>query len=188
MVSASATQQVSCNGGSNGQITATVAGGTAPYSYYLNGTLITTTSNTSYVFTGLSAGIAYTVSINDANNCGPATAAPITLTQPNSLMVSASATQQVSCNGGNNGQITATVAGGTAPYSYYLNGTLVTTISNTSYVFTGLAAGMYTVSVNDANNCGPATAPAITLTQPNSLMVSASATQQVAATVAVTVK
>ena len=166
MASASATQQVSCNGGSDGQITAMVAGGIFSPIQLLP-QWDTRYNNIEYelcVYWPFCWNSLYRRVVKIVNNCGPATASPITLTQPNSLMVSASATQQVSCNGGSNGQITATVAGGTAPYSYYLNGAFVTTTSNTSYVFTGLSAGIpYTADVNDTNNCGPATAAPITL-------------------------
>jgi len=51
----------------------------------------------------------------------------------------------VSCNSANNGSATATVLGGTAPYSYsWSNGGTNSTISN-------LAPGTYSVTVNDAS-------------------------------------
>jgi len=43
----------------------------------------------------------------------------------------------------------SSVTGGTAPYSYDFNGLGYDTASS----FNGLAAGFYTLSVRDANNC-----------------------------------
>lgn len=50
---------------------------------------------------------------------------------------------------GSNGSISATATGGVAPYTYSINGGAYGSNSN----FTGLAAGNYTISVKDANNC-----------------------------------
>jgi hypothetical protein len=73
---------------------------------------------------------------------------------------SASTNQNATCFGGNNGQITVTNTGGTGPFTYQLNGG---TPQNNN-VFTGLAAGTYTITVNDATGCS-AIASA-TVTQP----------------------
>lgn len=62
------------------------------------------------------------------------------------LAVSVS-TNNVNCNGGNNGSATANPSGGTPPYTYaWSNG------SNTQSI-SGLTAGTYTVTVTDADNC-----------------------------------
>jgi hypothetical protein len=51
--------------------------------------------------------------------------------------------------GASNGSITATGLGGTTPYQYSLDG-ITYQVSN---IFTGLAAGAYTVTIKDASNC-----------------------------------
>ena len=91
-----------------------------------------------------------------------------TITQPPALLVSATATP-VSCFGGANGTVTSIASGGTPGYTYlWSNGT-------TTANLTAVAAGTYTVTVRDANNCS-ATASA-TVTQPaTALTASATAT------------
>ncbi len=128
---------VTCNGLGNGTINLVVNGGTAPYTYaWSNGA---TTEDLS----GLSTGT-YTVTVTDANNCSAVTSANIS--QPTVLSVSATSVN-AACNGGNTGAIDLIVSGGLAPYSFsWSNGATSQNISN-------LAAGTYSVTVRDANNC-----------------------------------
>ncbi|HRH02674.1 MAG TPA: PKD domain-containing protein, partial [Bacteroidia bacterium] len=128
-------------GASNGSITATGVGGTTPYQYSLNGI----TYQASNVFTGLAAG-AYTVTIKDANNC-ISTSSIININSNSGATVTA-ISSNATC-GASNGSITVTGVGGTTPYQYSLNGITY----QASNVFTGLAAGAYTVTIKDANNC-----------------------------------
>ena len=65
---------------------------------------------------------------------------------------------------GTNGSATATVTGGTSPYTYTWN----TTPVQYTATATNLAAGTYTVTVKDANNCS-ATAN-VTITQPSAAL------------------
>ncbi|MBL0134203.1 MAG: hypothetical protein IPP79_09405 [Chitinophagaceae bacterium] len=127
-------------GNSNGSITATGVGGTAPYQYSIDGT----TFQASNVFAGLAAGT-YTITIRDASNCTSTTSLTIT----NSTGATVSTTSSNSTCGNNNGSITATGNGGTAPYQYSIDGTNFQASNN----FAGLAAGTYTVSIKDANGC-----------------------------------
>ena len=124
-----------CNGGSS-IITATVTGGTAPYTYAMNSGV--PQNNTFTVNAGT-----YTVLVTDANGCqGSAT---ITITEPDALELTLSANTLI-CDGGTT-DITANVTGGTGPYSYSLNGT-----SQSSNIFT-VNGGTYTIMVTDANGC-----------------------------------
>ncbi|MBL7928762.1 MAG: gliding motility-associated C-terminal domain-containing protein [Bacteroidia bacterium] len=162
--SSTVSQQVSCYAGANGAITVTVNGGTSPYNYlWSNGATVQNIN-------GLAAGT-YTVTITDSKGC--TSVQTKTVTQPAAaLSVSASASSQVSCHAGNNGSISLTVSGGTSPYTYsWSNGS---TVQNP----TGLAAGVYSVTVTDANGC-TFTATA-TITQPTAaLNTSAGVSQQV---------
>ena len=133
---------VSCNGFSDGQITATGAGGTPGYTYSLNGGAF----QASGTFSGLAAGT-HTVTVMDANGCTSTCTA--TVTEPPLLTCSAVVDNNVSCNGFSDGQITATGAGGTPGYTYSLNGGAF----QASGTFSGLAAGTHTVTVMDANGC-----------------------------------
>ncbi|NCV56913.1 MAG: hypothetical protein EBW54_12090, partial [Betaproteobacteria bacterium] len=92
---------------------------------------------------GLTAGT-HTYTITDGNNC--TASASITLTEPAALVVSTSQTN-VACNGGNNGSATASVSGGTAPYTYSWSNS-----ANTSAI-SSLSAGTYSLTVTDVNGC-----------------------------------
>jgi len=145
-----AVTNVSCNGGTNGMVNITVSGGTAPYTYAWNNGAIT--EDLSNVAAGT-----YSVVVTDANGCTATTSA--TVTEPSVLTASAVATN-VSCFGGNNGSVTLTVSGGTAPYTYNWGGGVVT--QNLSNV----PAGAYNVVVTDANGC--IVSAGATVTQPAS--------------------
>jgi gliding motility-associated-like protein len=163
-ITASATNtSVSCNAGSNGTITVTASGGTAPYTYSSNGT----TFQASNSFTGLTAGT-YTLTVKDANNCTQTTTT--TITQPNALVATPTITN-VLCNGASTGSVTLAVTGGTSPYTYSWTGTSFTaTTANIS----SRPAGTYNVTVTDANSC-TTTATAV-ITQPTALTATATNT------------
>lgn len=150
--SATTNNNVTCFGGSNGSITATPLGGTAPFSYQLNGG----TPQSSGTFNGLAAGN-YTITVTDAAGCSSNAAA--TVTQP--LQISINKTiQQVLCNGASNGIITINASNTTGAVTYQLNANP----PQTSNVFNNLAAGTYIVTVRDGNNCF--NTDTITVTQP----------------------
>ncbi|WP_343625932.1 T9SS type A sorting domain-containing protein [Flavobacterium lindanitolerans] len=130
---------VSCNGGTNGSATVTVTGGTGAYSYAW-----APSGGTAATASGLAAGT-YTVTAIDANNCQITTT--VTITEP--AVLSATTTQtNVLCNGGATGSATVTIAGGTGPYTYSWAPS-----GGTAATASGLATGIYTVTVTDANNC-----------------------------------
>jgi gliding motility-associated-like protein len=175
-LSASTTQvNVSCFGGNDGSITVTPAGGTAPYDFSIDGGGTYPILNAAnHTFTTLTAGT-YNLTVRDANNCVTAII-PVTITQP-AVALSASTTQiNISCFGGNDGSITVTPAGGTAPYDFSIDGGGTYPILNAAnHTFTTLAAGTYNLTVRDANNCVTAIIP-VTITQP-AVALSASTTQ-----------
>ena len=152
---------VLCFGNSTGSATVAAAGGTSPYTYTWNTTPVQYTTTA----TNLAAGT-YSVTVKDANNCS--TTVSVTITQPSAGLnasVSGGGSQvNVSCFGGTNGSATATATGGTSPYTYTWN----TTPVQYTATATNLAAGTYTVTVKDANNCS-ATAN-VTITQPSAAL------------------
>ncbi len=129
---------ISCNGGSNGSVTANVSGGFSPYTYHWSNNASTQTAS------GLSAGT-YGITITDVNGCTKDTT--VTLIQPTALTLSVSSTA-ANCNGNTNATGTATPSGGIPPYTYlWSNG-------QTTQTATGLSGGnTYNVTVTDANGC-----------------------------------
>lgn len=147
-----AVQNVLCNGASNGTVTVIATNGVGSLTYQLN----TATPQSSNVFTNLTAGT-YTVTVRDANNCS--NQKTITVNQP-VILASTETTVNILCNGGSNGKITIGATGGTGPYQYRLgNGVL-----QTSNEFNNLSAGVYSISIVDANNC--TVTKSVTLTEP----------------------
>ncbi|MBM3917330.1 MAG: hypothetical protein FJ349_06900, partial [Sphingomonadales bacterium] len=130
-------QNISCFGAADGSISSTVTGGTAPYTYsWSNGATTTSLAN-------LPIGT-YTLTVTDANGC--VSSSSVTLTQPQDITLSSSATA-VLCYAGTNGAISTTLSGGTLPYNLlWSNGQITQNLSN-------LQAGTYELVLTDANNC-----------------------------------
>jgi SprB repeat len=140
------TTNVTCYNGTNGAVTVTASGGTAPYLYQLAeaGAGAWNSNNT---FTGLAAAT-YPMSVKD--NTGCIKTIYFSITQPAAYVVTYTATD-VTCQGGSNGSISINTAGGTAPYSYAWtkNGTAFSTSAN----LTNLLPGNYNLIVTDGNGC-----------------------------------
>jgi len=128
-----------CNGGV-GSAVATAAGGTAPYTYSWSTLPIQTTTTA----TGLSAG-SYTVNVTDANGC--AAIATTTITQPAPISVSVTGPAML-CNG-SSASFTATIIGGSTPYTYSWSNGATTNPATINYSTTQT----YSVTVTDANGC-----------------------------------
>jgi len=139
-VSIASQTNVSCNGGSNGSATASITGGTSPYTYSWS----TAPLQTNVTATGLSVGT-YTVSVIDVNGCNNTTT--VSITQPTALTSTVSTTS-ATC-GNNDGNATVTASNGTSPYTY----NWTTAPVQTTATATGLTAGIYTVTITDANGC-----------------------------------
>lgn len=131
-----------CRDLSNGSVNLSASGGTAPYSYALGSA---GTFAASPVFGGLKSGT-YIFRIRDSKNC----TVELSVTLVDSLRVTATVTATpAACFGNSDGSLSITAAGGTAAYTYSLNGTTYTPGSTMS----GLSAGTYRVYVRDANGC-----------------------------------
>ena len=148
VLSASATStNVACNGGNTGSAATVVNGGISPYSYLWSNSQITNPA------TGLVANT-YTVTVTDANLCS-ATANAI-ISEPSALSASATSTD-VACNGGSSGSVTASVSGGTSPYSYLWSDPDAQIINPA----TGLVANSYSVTITDNNLCSTTATAAV---------------------------
>ncbi|MFN8287357.1 MAG: gliding motility-associated C-terminal domain-containing protein [Chitinophagales bacterium] len=134
-------QDVSCFGGSNGQITVNVQGGLPPYTYSWNPSSIGNVNSAS----GLAGGT-YSVTVTDFKGC-QATAS-VVINVPTQLTASATGTP-VTCGGACDGSATVTAQGGTPPYTYAWNSLPPQQLQNATY----LCAGNYIVTVSDFNSC-----------------------------------
>jgi gliding motility-associated-like protein len=146
-------EDVSCNGGDDGEIF--VSGSTSgapadePYTFSWDtfNTPPTSTPTTSTI-SDLSVGT-YIVTMMDADPAGCMVADTLMVSQPDSLAVSLLDRTDETCIVGNDGSITIAVIGGTGPYTYSWSHDMMLTDS----IADGLSAGSYTVQVTDANNC-----------------------------------
>lgn len=153
---------VSCAGGSNGSVTVTATGGTPGYTY-----LWAPGGQTTPGISGQTAGT-YTLTITDSKGCQLTT--PYTITQPLPLAVTFTQTN-VSCFSGSNGTATATVTGGTIPYTYSWSPS-----GGTGPVASGLIAGTYTLTVTDNKGC--IVTGTVTITQPPVLTAATTSTNE----------
>ncbi|MBE0649149.1 MAG: HYR domain-containing protein [Bacteroidales bacterium] len=143
-----ASTNVKCYGANNGSITVTASGGVQPYNYSINGG---TTFFPTGTFTNLIPG-SYTVFVTDAIACESAMQ-QVNITQPASELQFTASVDNVVCPDDEDGKITISASGGTAPYQYSKNAGISYQASN---VFADLLPGNYTIRVRDASNCTPA--------------------------------
>ena len=137
--SISTQMNVSCFGLSNGTVTVSGTGGTAPYQYSFNGEPY----QASATFSGLAAGT-YTITIRDVNLC--TTNVSATITQPVQISI-APVIDNASCPGNADGNIRLTITGGGQPYRvFWKDGILTSDRLN-------IPDGTYSVVVTDVNGC-----------------------------------
>jgi gliding motility-associated-like protein len=168
-----------CGGALDGQISITATGGTGALTYTLNpGAIVNGTG----MFPGLGAGT-YTVTVDDAGSCAPVVSANITIAEPLALTFGAPTITNASCGGVSDGQISITATGGTGALTYTLNPGAVV---NGTGIFPGLAAGIYTVTVDDAGGCAPVVSSNITITEPTPIVATISGSTNICGPQAVT--
>ncbi|MBS1651498.1 MAG: gliding motility-associated C-terminal domain-containing protein [Bacteroidetes bacterium] len=138
-------------GNSNGSITlGAVSGGTAPYTYNVNGGAYSGAPP----LTSLAAGT-YTIGVKDANGC--IFTKTVTLTNIPGPTAISFTTSPTACSP-NTGVIGVTgVIGGTSAYTFSVNG------ASSPSVVTSLGVGTYTILVKDANNCTYSTTANVTM-------------------------
>lgn len=152
-ITQSNSSNVSCFGGNNGTATVSASGAaTLTYSW-------TPSGGTAATATGLSPGN-YSVTVTDGNGC--TTVQSFTISQPSALTATISALSNVTCNSGNNGSASVSTGGGTGTPTYTWSPS-----GGNSSTASGLAAGVYTVTINDANAC--ATTQTVSITEPTAI-------------------
>ena len=135
---------VDCYNNKTGAIDLTVTGGTTPYTYKWSNAQSVVLKDTTQDLSKLKANT-YTVLITDKNNCTFTVNSIVN--QPTAALVNTGIIDHANCFGLNDGSIITTTTGGTQPYSYSWSN------SNLTKDITASAAGSYTVTVTDANNC-----------------------------------
>ena len=142
---------------SNAVASATVAGGTSPFSYTwtASGGTGTTTSvlSSSTLPTGM-----YTLTIIDANNC--VATKTINILQSSQFTLTSNVTN-VTCNGAANGSASVSLSGGTPGFTYTWS-----PVGGSATTATALGAGIYTLSARDSYSCIGSITMAITQPAP----------------------
>ena len=134
---------VDCFGSSTGSVTITATGGTTPYEYKLGSGAY----QASETFDSLAAGD-YTITIRDAVT--DTFKVNFTITEPLSALSGTITSQDsVLCYGSNTGSVTVEGAGGTGTYLYGIDSGAF----QDTGTFISLAAGDYTVTIQDENLC-----------------------------------
>ena len=146
-LTSSSTDPTAC-GLTDGTATVTATGGTAPYTYAWDDPA----NQTNQIATGLSGGT-FSVTVTDANGCTAMTS--VTLTSASGPTVNTTGTNPTSC-GSTDGTATATVTGGSTPYTYAWSS------GGNTLIETNLGAGTYTVTVTDADGCAATSSTTLT--------------------------
>jgi len=135
-ITLTATSSNDCSTTCTGEISTTPAGGSAPYQYTWSNGAITGT------VTGLCSG-SYIVTITDSNGCTVIDSAIVIAVGKIEVLTDVT---DVSC-GVANGVCTALGSGGGSGFTYLWN------TNETTATISGLAMGIYTVSVTDSDGC-----------------------------------
>jgi hypothetical protein len=158
--SASVVTDISCFGNGDGEAIIQPIGGSPGY------TFIWSDGQTTINALSLVHGN-YTATVTDSKGC--TTTCQVAIVQPAALSLNESHTD-VTISGGNDGTITTTTSGGTAPFIYLWSD------GSTTSNKTGLISGTYTVTVADFHGCTasvvvfisqPGTLPVVFLTTTN---------------------
>jgi len=164
------TEDVTCNGSSDGAINATLSGGTGPYNISWSGPDGYTASTAS--ITGLMAGT-YTLTVSDRYNCATYSFIEV-ITQPDAIVISGAVISDfggygVTCPESSDGSITVSVQGGTPPLILEWSGP--DGFTSDQPAISMLVAGQYTLTVTDAAGC--TLTSDYTLTSPEAMEITA---------------
>jgi len=128
----------------NGSIEVDISGGTPPYEVSVNSGAFQTGTTIEDLAPGN-----YEITVRDAEGCTTSNNATIDEVDPCANGPQASAETTASFDNDNTGTITISATGGTPPYSYKLDDNDFVT----NEIFEGVAAGSYTITVRDNNDC-----------------------------------
>ena len=164
MVAVFSPTNVTCKGGSNGAITTVISGGTAPYAFLWQGP-----GGLPYLskdISGLVAG-SYQLTVTDALGCVQLMP-PVVLSEPPAITATTTRVD-VDCFGAATGSINLSPATGIPPYTFLWTGP--NGFTATTEDISGLEAGLYSVSITDANSCSVFLAGIETILEPEEIQV-----------------
>ena len=151
-------KDITCHSGNaaRGQLNFKVKDGYAPYNYVVKNAANTTVQGAQAVpankiATYLTATPgAYTIEVTDSKGCKVSGTATLTAAVRPTAVVSTTA---VVCYGANDGTISLTINGGTAPYKISIDGGTQQNVTGNQHRFTGVMGGNHTVRITDAREC-----------------------------------
>jgi hypothetical protein len=164
VISLASTTNVSCAGGSDGEIEVEVSGGSGVYMISIDGG----------TFSDLSVGT-YTITVEDSEGC--TASLMVTITEPDAIVTTIENIVNVDCNGAGNGSAELTISGGTPLYTVVIGMETMTVEENVPLTISGLAAGDYSLEVTDQNGCTETVT--FTITEPVTLVLELSDIQNV---------
>jgi len=130
----------------NGSACVTATGGIAPYVVIWNDSSNTMDSCINNVYAGL-----YNPVVTDGMGC--TFTMPILINDIAGPTIDSITYSPLDCNGDNNGTASVSISGGTLPYSYtWFNGVGNIITTGSTFIF-GLTADLYTIVVEDGNQC-----------------------------------
>jgi gliding motility-associated-like protein len=141
------TTLVSCVPGNDGTATTYASGGVFPYTYYWSN------GQSNQMANSLVAGT-YVAYVFDANNC-MADSTGITITNATSIDIDIIETP-ISCNGGNDGELIATLLTGSYPLTYSwldLSSLTPSVVISSDSIISNLSSGGYQLLATDINGC-----------------------------------
>lgn len=168
---------VSCAGYADGKIIVSASGGSNNFTYKLQQTNATKTGSSSGVTFGDLPSGTYSVEVNDNNNSCKALSNSKSIQEPVVMFINTTKQDPVTV-GGSEGSISVAMAGGVAPYHWSISGpvTKSSTSSNSTFNITGLKAGNYNITVDDANGCDVSTSTSLNSVNCSNFNVSISPT------------
>jgi len=152
---------VDCFGNNTGSATVNVSDGVPSYTYSWSSAPVQTTQTASALYAGT-----YSVTVIDSYGC--TCADTVRIVSPTGLTAAPPVITKPNCFGASTGSATIIATGGTPGYTYSWNPTGQTASTNT-----GLAAGIYTVTITDNNGCIITTLASVTQPPPVSAIISA---------------
>jgi gliding motility-associated-like protein len=134
-------QNISCNGNSDGELTAIHTGGSPSFTYEWDDSSNQTSSSASNLSLGN-----YSVIVTDSAGCTD-TSSSVTISEPDSLLITSILSSDVLCFGGNDGSVTVVAEGGALAYNYSWS------FGGTNNIEDSVSAGNHIVVVSDINGC-----------------------------------